>query len=66
MGHDYMHRLWKSGYAQEAGITLVPVTRLRDDIETYDAPWKHIVFGWQNLTDNELAQINREQSKKFL
>lgn len=60
-----MHKLWKTGYAEKVGISLLPVTRYTDESDCYNAFWKHLVFGFERLTAKEIEQANREQSMNY-
>uniref|UniRef100_A0A1A9X595 FAD dependent oxidoreductase domain-containing protein n=1 Tax=Glossina brevipalpis TaxID=37001 RepID=A0A1A9X595_9MUSC len=63
--HDFLEKLWISEDAEEAGVCLIPVTR----VATTDTPiadfWKDIVYGFQHLTQTQLNELNRYREKEF-
>lgn len=61
----YMHNMWKSGRAEEVGICLLPTIRYTDEPGPFNAFWKDIVFGFENLTPAEIDKANDEHAAKY-
>lgn len=55
--------MWKNGDAAEAGVSLLPVTRLTTEPKPYDFLWKDVVFGCTDL-DRKLIERLSDQHKR--
>ncbi|KAG5683755.1 hypothetical protein PVAND_013020 [Polypedilum vanderplanki] len=64
--HEYFHHLWLNGLAEEAGITMIPCYRLSAEEEIQNPCWKNIVFGFRELTSQEISKMSREHRRKYL
>jgi D-amino-acid oxidase len=63
--HDFFHKLWCAGMAEEAGITMIPIFRLTTDSQDLDPCWKNVVFGYKNLKPSELQKLGNEHKLKY-
>ncbi|CAO1442165.1 unnamed protein product [Diamesa serratosioi] len=64
--HDFFHKLWFDGLAEEVGIIMIPVYRLTTEAQGYPEPsWKDIVHGYRNLSTRELEQMSVEHDRKY-
>ncbi|XP_055294813.1 D-aspartate oxidase-like [Sitodiplosis mosellana] len=63
--HNYFHKLWKDGVAEEAGVSLLPVTRMTTEDQSYDVPWKDVVFGCTDMTKETLERLSAEHKRKY-
>ncbi|KAL5281433.1 DDO.2 family protein [Megaselia abdita] len=67
--HDYLKSIWQSEHAGEAGVCLVShVTVLKKDEESSlknDHFWKDIVYGYREITPNEMQKLNECRKIKY-
>ena len=63
--HRWLESLWKTGMAEEAGVSLLPVYRVVNDPEGYDSSWTKLVYGAHRLTAKELERLNEEQKSNY-
>ncbi|XP_062560390.1 D-aspartate oxidase-like [Armigeres subalbatus] len=63
--YEYFLRLWRSGRADECGISLVPFISCSKNEEPDDIFWKDFVFHYGNLTQKRLEQLSREHGQEY-
>lgn len=63
--HDYFHKLWKNGYAAEAGVTLIPAIRITTDDQPYDVPWKDVVYGCVDMSKTVLERLSSVHKRNY-
>ncbi|XP_017783561.1 PREDICTED: D-aspartate oxidase [Nicrophorus vespilloides] len=63
--HDYIHDLWKTGFAEEAGISLQSMIHLITDANEKLPGWGNIAFGFTELTRKQLDQLGSEHKKYY-
>ncbi|XP_058453239.1 D-aspartate oxidase-like [Malaya genurostris] len=65
--YEYFHGLWKAGYANEAGISLLPyVALVSKGHELDDFFWKDYVYGFRELSQFELHQLGAEHNVEYI
>ncbi|KAH8409923.1 hypothetical protein KR009_001260 [Drosophila setifemur] len=64
--HQFLEKIWLSEDAGEAGVCLLPCTRLSTStVDSVEDFWRDIVYGAMGLTDHQLAAYNRGRTVKF-
>ncbi|XP_065079073.1 D-amino-acid oxidase-like [Ochlerotatus camptorhynchus] len=63
--YEYFHQLWKSGRADECGISLIPLISCSGSAEPDDIFWKDFVFSFRELTHQRLEQLGREHGEEY-
>ncbi|XP_043466406.1 D-aspartate oxidase [Leptopilina heterotoma] len=64
--HKWMEQFWKSPLALEVGISLTPIFRFTNDPKGYSKPcWVPLVYGSQELSQDELKRINKEYKSSY-
>ncbi|KAK4873853.1 hypothetical protein RN001_013213 [Aquatica leii] len=63
--HDYFLQLWKSGLADEAGITLQHVKALSTSDVTDTADRDKIVFGFEKIPSHEIQKLGAQHNKNY-
>lgn len=63
--HDYFHKLWKDGNAEEAGVSLLPTMRLTTEPNPYKALWKEVVFGCTDINTKTLKRLSEEHKRDY-
>ncbi|XP_063696881.1 D-aspartate oxidase [Culicoides brevitarsis] len=63
--HDFFKELWIHGLAKESGVTLIPCYRLTTEPGTKEPSWKHVVFGYNSLTEQELNRLRMEHGRNY-
>lgn len=63
--HRWLESFWKRGLAEETGICLMPVIRVRRG-EGFVMPlWKSIVYGAVEFSEEELRKWSEEHNTKY-
>lgn len=64
--HRWLLNIWKSEFAAEAGVALIPAMRLTSAPDGYpEVNWSSTVYGARKLHANDLRRLNAEQSAKY-
>lgn len=63
--HDFLHELWLTDKAGEAGVCLVPCIRASRDLNGLKPYWDDVVFGFSKFTQQEVDRFNKEQNKDY-
>ncbi|XP_012277457.1 D-aspartate oxidase [Orussus abietinus] len=64
--HEWLQTFWTSKFASEAGVCLIPVTRLTSSVKKYPEPkWASNVYGIQELTSEQLRELNEEHKARY-
>ncbi|CAD7087070.1 unnamed protein product [Hermetia illucens] len=63
--HDFLHELWLTDKAGEAGVCLVPCIRATTDLNGLKPYWDDVVFGFSKFTQQEVDRLNKEQNKDY-
>lgn len=63
--HDFLHDLWLTDKAGEAGVCLIPCIRATTDPSGLKPYWDDIVFGFSKFTQQELERLNKEQKQDY-
>lgn len=62
---NYFEMLWRNGYAEEAGISLVPVIKLTCE-ENFEIPnWCSVPFGCTKLSQDYLDVLNKRHRENY-
>lgn len=64
--HKWMENFWKTDLSSETGVSLVPVFRVSNYVESKEMPsWLSLVYAGRNLTHQELRKFNDDYCKKY-
>ncbi|XP_055539830.1 D-aspartate oxidase-like [Wyeomyia smithii] len=65
--YQYFHEMWKAGYADECGISLIPYLALSSENQSGDDEffWKDFVFGFSELSETRLMQFRAEHGMRY-
>lgn len=63
--HDFLHQLWLSNDANEAGICLLPCIRVTTSSNGLDTFWKNIVYGCHNINSEYLKKLSKQCDRNF-
>ncbi|XP_001848809.2 D-aspartate oxidase [Culex quinquefasciatus] len=65
--YHYFHDLWRSGRADECGISLVPYVAVTAKVDGLEEPiWKDFAFGYGELSAQRLDELGREHGVKYV
>lgn len=62
---DYFHKLWKTGLAAEAGVSLIPMIHLSKEQDDLVPEWKSITYGGHAMTKGHLQHYGRQYKGGF-
>lgn len=63
--HDFFFKLWQSADATEAGISLIPVTRITNNPQGYDKRWKEIPFECKDLDAKSIEVFSKHYNRDY-
>ncbi|XP_012256339.2 D-aspartate oxidase [Athalia rosae] len=64
--HRWLSDLWKKGWASDAGVSLIPVTRVTSAKGGYPDPvWKSTVFGAREIGPDQLKRLSEEHGADY-
>ncbi|XP_055636675.1 D-aspartate oxidase-like [Toxorhynchites rutilus septentrionalis] len=64
--YNYFHGMWRTGYANECGICLVPWIGLcLEGSEMEDVFWKDFVFGFREISGQRLQRMGKEHNTAY-
>ncbi|KAH8297897.1 hypothetical protein KR018_000395 [Drosophila ironensis] len=64
--HNFLETIWLSEDAGEAGVCLLPCIRLNTStVKFVEDFWRDIVYGAEDLTEDQLAAYNKGRRVKF-
>lgn len=61
----YFENLWRSGYADEAGISLLPLIDVKCDENFEISNWSSATFGFSRLPEAYLEKLRRQHGKPY-
>lgn len=64
---EFLHEMWKNGFANELGICLLPMVRFSSVVENLgeNDQWLDIPFSCEKLTKEQLAMYSKEHGIEY-
>ncbi|XP_055309052.1 D-aspartate oxidase-like [Sitodiplosis mosellana] len=64
--HDFFEKLWKSGEANEAGVSLISVTRITtNNTQRYNDLWRDVVFDHTDLDQKVIERLSQQHKRSY-